>query len=115
MTLGKKVKALRRKLNLSQRELADRCGIRQATISRLEADKVHQLKSFALRNLAESLGVSIDHLMDKSERMNAEEVLRNDPGIQEFIALYSNLDAPNREQVKKWMRFLLESTKPQAA
>lgn len=87
----------------------------QATISRLEADKVHQLKSIALKNLAESLGVSIDFLMDKDELMSAEEVLRNDPGIREFVALYSGLDAQKREQVKQWMHFMIQSSKQKAA
>ena len=63
MSLGHNLKELRQKQSLNQKDLSDRSGVSQATISRIETGSV-QPRSPALKNLADSLGVSIDSLMD---------------------------------------------------
>ena len=57
-----KLRRLRREAALSQRELADRAGTTQETISRLERGH-HAARGSTLRKLAEALGVKPKDLM----------------------------------------------------
>ena len=63
MSLGRTLKALRQKQSLNQKALSALSGVSQATISRIETGRVRQLRSSALKNLADALGVSVDFLM----------------------------------------------------
>ncbi len=67
MALGKTLKALRQKQNLNQKALSALSGVSQATISRIETGRVRQLRSAALKSLADAMGVSADFLMGDSE------------------------------------------------
>ena len=63
-SLRRNLKELRQKQSLNQKDLSDRSGVSQATISRIETGRVRQPGSSALKNLADALGVSTDSLMD---------------------------------------------------
>ena len=67
MARGKTLKALRQKQSLNQKALSALSGVSQATISRIETGRVRQLRSSALKNLADALGVSVDFLMGDHE------------------------------------------------
>ena len=67
MSLGRTLKALRQKQSLNQEALSALSGVSQATISRIETGRVRQLRSSALKNLADALGVSVDFLMGDNE------------------------------------------------
>ena len=69
MSLGRNLKELRQKQSLNQKDLSDRSGVSQATISRIETGRVRQLGSSALKNLADALGVSTDSLMDDTAHL----------------------------------------------
>ncbi|MCY3669395.1 MAG: helix-turn-helix domain-containing protein [Gemmatimonadetes bacterium] len=69
MSLGHNLKELRQKQSLNQKDLSDRSGVSQATISRIETGRVRQPGSSALKNLADALGVSTDSLMDDKARL----------------------------------------------
>ena len=67
MPLGKTLKALRQERGLNQKSLSLLSGVSQATISRLEIGRVRQLRSRALKSLADALNVSVDFLMGDNE------------------------------------------------
>ena len=69
MSLGRNLKDLRQKQSLNQKDLSDRSGVSQATISRIETGRVRQPGSSALKNLAGALGVSTDSLMDDTAHL----------------------------------------------
>ena len=62
-SLGHNLKELRHKQSLNQKDLSDRSGVSQATISRIETGRV-QPRSSALKSIADCLNVSTDDLMD---------------------------------------------------
>lgn len=109
MTLGKKIAIIRKQLKLSQREVARRSGLTQATISRLQNDLTLQLKSDALRRLAAALNTSVDFLVGKQDIMKPEDVLKSDADIREFVELYSKLNIDDRKNVIGLMRYLVSS------
>ena len=69
MSLGRNLKDLRQQQSLNQKDLSDRSGVSQATISRIETGRVRQPGSSALKNLADALGVSTDSLMDDTAHL----------------------------------------------
>ena len=101
MSLGKTLKALRQKQSLNQKALSALSGVSQATISRIETGRVRQLRSSALKNLADALGVSVDFLMGDHEifanipSSNMGGAIPGVPGVREdrFRQIADTLDA----------------------
>tara|TARA_B110000438_G_scaffold104892_1_gene103466 strand:- start:104 stop:1261 length:1158 start_codon:yes stop_codon:yes gene_type:complete len=101
MSLGRTLKALRQKQSLNQKALSALSGVSQATISRIETGRVRQLRSSALKNLADALGVSVDFLMGDNEifahipSANMGGSIPGVPGIREdrFRQIADTLDA----------------------
>ena len=71
-TLGERVKRLRQSQGLSQSELARRCQVTQAAISRLESGRMQDIQTAIARRLARALGTSVDHLIGTFEDDEAE-------------------------------------------
>jgi transcriptional regulator with XRE-family HTH domain len=67
VTLGQRIKALRDKRGLNQSELARRCAVAQATISRLESGDLQDVQTAIAKRLARVLGVSLDYLVGTYE------------------------------------------------
>ena len=86
-TTASRVRVLREKNGLTQQELADKIGITNSQISRLESGKTKNISSFILVALANSFHVSVDYLLcltpirvtksyDISQLGLSEEVIR---------------------------------------
>lgn len=67
MTLGKRIKSIRERRGLSQNELSRLSGVRQALLSELESGKKQDTTGFALKRLAQTLGVTVDYLVGMYE------------------------------------------------
>src|SRR5215204_5417612 len=67
MRLGERVKRLRTERGLTQTELADRAGVSQAIISRLEGKVRHNVNADVLKALAKALGCTTDYLVGMHE------------------------------------------------
>ena len=63
MSIGERLRKRRQELRLSQRELAGRVGVRQATISDLERGVQQETSTEVARRLAYELGVTLDWLI----------------------------------------------------
>ena len=109
MSLGSKIKTLREQKDLSQRELAERTDISQATISRLEHNLMRQLKSDALGRIAAELHTTTDFLSGKDAAVSPEGIFRSDPVAREFLELYSSLNSKSKDAVKSFMNYLVTS------
>lgn len=74
MHLGEKIQRLRRERGLTQTELAQRAGISQAIISRLERHRRGNVNADVLKALAKALGCTTDYLvgMHEEEDMDSE-------------------------------------------
>jgi Predicted transcriptional regulators len=62
MTLGERLRHMRTLRRWSQRELAERAGVRQALISQLESGRQQDTTSANVRKLALALGCTVDYL-----------------------------------------------------
>ncbi len=108
MSLGEKVRALRDKKGMNQKQVAEASGITQATISRVESGLVKELKSEALRRLAEALGVTMDYLVDKAENLTPSDILSSDTTARYILKGYEKLSRDGRDQLRNFVHFLQE-------
>lgn len=67
MHIGERIKRLRISRGLTQTELAERAGIPQSLISRLEGQTRDNPSADVLRRLARSLGCTTDYLVGMHE------------------------------------------------
>jgi transcriptional regulator with XRE-family HTH domain len=74
MTLGERVLIVRRRRDMTQRELAKAAGLNTNTISRLEQGDLKDLGGQAIANIARALGTSADFLLGLSERDEESEM-----------------------------------------
>ncbi|HEY1941343.1 MAG TPA: cupin domain-containing protein [Roseiarcus sp.] len=73
--VGPRLRAHRLRLGLSQRELARRAGVSNATVSMIEADHVSPSVS-ALRQILSALGISIGDFFAAAEDQSEQVVFR---------------------------------------
>ena len=106
MSLGKRVKWLREKLRMNQKQLAEASSITQATISRIESGQVKELRSEALKRLAEALRVTVDYLVGRTHTLTPTDIVGSDPTAQYIFRGYGTLSSAGRQQLKDFVRFL---------
>lgn len=63
-TIGARVKALRQSKRLSQKALADRCGVSQATVANIERGRTTEIKGYVLTALARELTSTEQFILD---------------------------------------------------
>lgn len=64
MTLGDRIKQAREARGLTMLQLAERVGVREATVSRYESGGIKNLPQSRLVAIAKALGVDSNYLMD---------------------------------------------------
>lgn len=106
MQLGERVRELRTRQGLNQKQLAEKAGITQATISRIENGLVNQLKSEALKRLAVALSTTVDYLIGKTAKPTPDEVIAADKKAEYIFRGYEKLSASGRRQLEDFVRFL---------
>jgi len=111
MALAEKVRVKRDELGMTQAELAKKSGLTQATISRIENEEVQQLKSDALKALAQALGVTTDFLSGVKQRMDFDDALKADENAKIIFRGYENLNQENKKRIKAFVQFLVEQEK----
>lgn len=116
MKIGKKIKELRKKLNISVDELASELGKNRATIYRYEKGDIENLPLDALIPLAKALHTTPAYLMgwssDKENFSQEIEVYLKEKGEKRFelwIEQFGNLYLTDEEYNKllEYARFLL--------
>lgn len=91
MTVGEYIKELRKENSISQRELADKSGISNAEISRIETGERQKPSPDILRKLAPHLGVSHEDLMNKAGYINERSAFmaENREAENKFISIFT--------------------------
>jgi transcriptional regulator with XRE-family HTH domain len=103
LSLGQKIKKLRRERNLSQTQLAEKAGTTLVSISNYETGKTKP-SSDMLINVAKALGVSADYLMnDSSDAITAVSIKD-----KELLRQFEQIDRM-ADNEKKYVKYLLQS------
>lgn len=99
--LGERLKTLRKVAHLTQTQVADKLGIKKATVSAWETGR-NMPDPFALRQLAKMYGVSVDALLWDDSLS---------PEAMRFAAQYDNLSGKTRTLFETmWMAFFERAT-----
>ncbi len=106
MSLGRRVSKCREELGMNQKQLADACGLTQATISRIESGQVNELKSDALKRLAGALGVTTDYLVDKAPEAKTSELIGDDLKARFIFRNYEKLPEEGKQELKGFVDYL---------
>ncbi|MTD30686.1 helix-turn-helix domain-containing protein [Planomicrobium sp. YIM 101495] len=92
--IGKKIKELRRKRNLTQQELAEKCGFTNSLLSKIENGQTGSAIA-TLSKIASALGVSLSWLLQDEEQQSLIILKKEDrqtvPAGEEIGYLYEPL------------------------
>jgi transcriptional regulator with XRE-family HTH domain len=98
-SLGERIKQLRKQLNMSQSELAEKVGISYAQVGRYET-KGAQPPAETLKKIADALGVSPDYLIYGASDEKAKNKLSDAELINQFKAI-EEMDDDDKNVIKK--------------
>ena len=96
--LGAVVAAKRKKMGLSQRQLADRIGLNNATISKLEKDPSLIPDTRTLQLLSEALDIDYNYLLALNE------TIPDDPDMRIIARAKNNMTPEERERMMSMLR-----------
>ena len=81
MTLGEKIKELRKKANISQEELAEKIGVSRQAVTKWESDAgLPDLEN--LKSIATLFNISIDELLDYKKELLGDVVLEEEYSLE---------------------------------
>jgi transcriptional regulator with XRE-family HTH domain len=110
MTLGEKIKYVRKRRKMSQAELAEAVNVYQKNISRYENDSTIP-SAITLRNIAKILEVSADFLLSE----NSEEINLEDGELQEKFIELQRVTGKNKEMAILFLDLLIRDYKTRKA
>ena len=102
MTIGDKISQLRRERKWTQSELAERAGITQNQVSRIEKGKTRPRGS-TIQGLDDALGVDPEDLENNpifEEESPVAKMAQEDPDLAALFAQISLLSPKQREAIK---------------
>ena len=84
MTLGEKIKDLRKKANISQEELAEKVGVSRQAVTKWESDSgLPDIEN--LKNIASLFNVSIDELLDYKKQLVGDVILEEAYSLDNIV------------------------------
>lgn len=98
MTIGKRIKSLRKKRGMSIDDLAAKLGKNRTTVYRYENGNIENLPLGILNPLAEALDTTPAHLMG----WNTKEMLSTKISDGEEEAIYSSMNESYVKHVETW-------------
>jgi transcriptional regulator with XRE-family HTH domain len=108
--IGPRVKALRLSKRLNQQELADRCGVSQPAINKIETGKTKTVKGYVLEALARELSSTTTYILRGSD---SADTLEHDMMMAEMSAIFKDLPLSDKETLLRMARGILPTKKLQ--
>lgn len=102
---AQKLKKLRQKYGMTQKQLADRIGVEKSSIAKYESDKCVMPSDDLKIKIADIFNVSLDYLMDRKENTN-NEIENFDDETLEMVLVFSTLNQKGKETAMNTMRAL---------
>lgn len=103
--VGPRLRQLRIEAGLTQAQLAERAGVADATLSRIERNRLNPSVRLA-GALARALGAKMDALFERSEKAGKKPALR--PSEARLLAIVHDFDDAGVDDVTKAVKLLLQ-------
>lgn len=104
--IGKKLKARRKALNLTQSALAEKVGLTESSISRYEAGRIATMPTSTIKRICEELHIEPSELLgltpEKSFEYDLKEILQMADDLPPYVQ--SNLLQLLKQQIKVYRR-----------
>lgn len=107
--IGPRVKALRLSKRLNQQELADRCGVSQPAINKIETGKTLTVKGYVLEALARELSSTTTYILNGS---SSADKMEHDMLMAEMTAIFRDLPMQDKETLLRMARGILPINQP---
>jgi transcriptional regulator with XRE-family HTH domain len=104
--IGKRVATLRISRQISQRELAVRCGVSQPTIANIERGRTKEVKGFVLEALARELTTKAGYILHGEGSADEHET---DMMLIEVQAAFKKLARKEQETLLRFIRAMQSS------
>lgn len=103
---GRKIRELRLKKQMTQRELAKQAGIDVTYISKLERGQFAPPSERVIRRMAQALECDYEELMLVADRVPADYAsqIRQDPRVADFMRKARSLTPEQWEQIQRIIR-----------
>ena len=99
--IGGRVRSLRTGMQISQRDLAKKCGLSQPTIANIERGRTTELKGYVLEALARELNTTQGFILNGPDSIDDHESVMMETEIN---AIFKSLSMEERETVLKVLR-----------
>lgn len=110
MTTGDRIKAARKAAGLTQKELADKIGVKFSVIHKYETGMVVNLKRETIAALAKALDVKPSWLMCMDEEIKKEPILEEGDRLtedeQHFLTEFRKLSVGAQESVNQILQIV---------
>lgn len=90
-TIGYRISKARRYKDMNQKELAQKAGITEASLSRYE-NGIREPRSQALRNISDALEVSTDYLLGFSDEMDIKDNKLSDKSPEDIEEIMKEVE-----------------------
>lgn len=111
--IGKKLKARRKALNLTQSALAEKVGLTESSISRYEAGRISTMPTSTVKRICEVLHIEPSELLgltpEKSFEYDLKEILKTADDLPPYVK--SNLLQLLKQQIRVYRRLLNDKEK----
>ena len=101
MTIGERIKMCRTQQGLTLQEVAEKIGVKEATVQRYESGNIRNLKQETIAALATLFNVSPIYLLGLEKPAEVNDGLK-----QETIEIFDSLSEEKQKQVLGFLRFL---------
>ncbi len=105
MTLGEKIRTIRKQKGISQEELAAMVYTKKQTISLYEKDKL-EMKVSMLKNISQALGIPARNLIEDDKAMIDEDSLCELADVAEIYSIIKNMKSKTRKVALEQIRAL---------
>lgn len=106
--LPERIRTRRKELGLTLLQLADRAGVKEATVQRWESGNIKTIKYETVELLSNILCCSPQYLMGWDDKKDPA-IMRDDEVYDETIRLLAALSDEKLLAVRDYIRFLLQS------
>lgn len=111
--IGKKLKARRKALNLTQSALAEKVGLTESSISRYEAGRISTMPTSTVKRICEVLHIEPSELLgltpEKSFEYDLKEILQMADDLPPYVK--SNLLQLLKQQIRVYRRLYYDKEK----
>ena len=95
MTVGEKIKQLRKERGLTQEELGDILGVKKAAVQKYESGQVQNLKQSTIKKLCETFNKTPDYFIFDNFDLELEKMLKKELEFVQIIKIRYGEDVFN--------------------